>query len=52
VRLALGVGLAPAQQQPDLKPEELFEDEPSLRCRSEVIQLVEIRLDGREMREP
>ncbi len=52
VSLALGVGLAAPQQQPDLEAEELFENQPTLRRRSKQVQLVKRRLHRREVGQP
>ena len=52
VSLALGIRLAPPQQQPHLEAEELFEDQPALRGRSKQVELVKRRVHRREVRQP
>src|SRR5262249_24012618 len=47
---ALRIGFAAAQQQTDLKAEELLEDQAALRGRSECVELAERCIWRREMR--
>ena len=46
--LALGVGAAPPQDDPELKEEELLEDQPAVRGRAERVQLARSRRPARE----
>ena len=46
--LALGVGAAPPQHDPELEQEELLEDQPAVRRRSERVQLGDRGVRGRE----
>ena len=46
--LALGVGAAPAQHDPELEEEELLEDQPPVRRRSKRVQLGDRGVRGRE----